>query len=332
MSIYKIESLDEKKVVKIIYDNKKEDINFKIGDIEKVDIDKAIKLLSTIGTKNAINWTYLLEIAKSVGWNKLNDLSYLNDIKQHLSIEYINHYALLMYKHKFKIAEFAIPKAVDVTINLLFNETKKSFDIISKKDELIKLFENAINSDDIYPYFQPIRKISKGEEAFKINFLAILYIDLADKFFENDRELNESFKLQIVDVYMKNVVEIINKMPKNKKILIELDTECKDLLKYASKYKDLFARESIKHFFETLEKTSELGYAIFDTDIKFNDISFIVHSNIGKYGDLYKKYYLIDAMEQLKNNKFYGFEFDNDKIVNIFDFKYLEPYNYLNAI
>jgi hypothetical protein len=328
MSIYKIESLDEKKVLKIIYDNKKDNINFKIEDIENVDIDKAIKLLSTIGTEKAMNWAYILEIAKSVGWDKLRNFSYLNDIKQYLSIDYIKHYPSLMYKHKLKIAEFAIPKAVDAAINLMCNESRRNFNITSMKDELIKLFEDAINNDNIFPYFQPIRKINKNEEAFKINFLAILYMDLGDKFFGDNEELNESFKLQVIDVYMKNVVEIINKMPKNKKILINLDNECKDLIKYASKYKDLFTRESIKYFFETLIKTSELGYAIFDTDIKFNDIAFIVHSN-NKYGDLYKKYYLIDAIEQLKNNKFYGFEFQNDKIINVFDLKYLEPYQYL---
>ena len=323
--IYKIESLDEKKALKLAYDDKKQDIKFRIGKKNEVDIDKAIKLLSIIGSEDAIQWIYKLEIVKIVGWDKIETLSFLNDVKEHLSIESIKHKVVLVYKNKLKIAEFILPIPVK---NIIFWDIYKDINIIKNKDEVIKFLNNAIEEKKNYYYFRPRTKTMKNENAFTLNFEAIDDMGLKRSFFgENNEELNKSLELQVVDMFMKAAIE---NMPKDGKIKLQLCPSCKDILMYAAKYKDLFNRQSIKNFFEILIKTSDLAYAIFDTDIKYEDLEFIAINVVDdKYAELYHKYYLTDAIEQLNNNQFYGFKFKDNKIIDVFDLKYLEPLLYI---
>jgi hypothetical protein len=322
---YKIESLDEKKALKLAYDDKKQDIKFRIGKKNEVDIDKAIKLLSIIGSENAIEWIYKLEIVKMVGWDKIETLSFLNDIKEHLSIESIKRKIILMYKNKLKIAEFKLPIPVK---NVICWDIYEDVNIIKNKNEVIEFLNKAIKKEQVYYFFEPRTKTTKDENAFMLNFEVIDGIELKGSFFgESNKELNKSLELQVVDMFMKVAIE---NMPKDGKIILQFCPDCKDILMHAAKYKDLFNRQSIKNFFEILIKTSDLAYAIFDTDIKYEDLEFITINFVDdKYAELYHKYYLTNAIEQLNNNQFYGFKFKDNEIIDVFDLKYLEPLLYI---
>jgi hypothetical protein len=318
---YKIESLDEKKALKLAYDDKKQDIKFRIGKEDEVDIDKAIKLLSIIGSEDAIKWVYKLGIVKMAGWDKINTLSFLNNVKEHLSIESIKHKVMLMYKNKLKIAEFKLPIPVK---NVICWDLYIDIDIIAKKDEVIQYLKNEINKGSYNHCLETRIKTMKNENAFMLNFEAIDDMGLKRSFFgEDNKELNKSLELQVVDIFIKAAIE---NMPKDDKVIFQFCPDCKDILMHAARYKDLFNRESIRNFFETLIKTSDLTYAIFDTDIKYEDLEFIAINFVDdKYAKLYHKYYLTDAIEQLNNNQFYGFKFKDNKIIDVFDLKYLEP-------
>jgi hypothetical protein len=320
---YKIESLNEQKALKLTYDDNKQNIKFRIGRKDEVDIDKAIKLLSIINSENAIEWIYKLEIVKKVGWDKVKTFSFLNEIKEHLSIENINHKVSLMYKNKLKIAKFELPIPVKNTICW---DIYDDFNVIENKDEVIEFLNDALKKETI-TYFETRRKTMENENVFMLNFEAIDDMGLKRSFFgEHNNELNKSLEFKIVDIFIKTAIA---NMSKDGKIILQFCPDCKDILMHAAKYKDLFNRQSIKNFFESLIKTSDLAYAIFDTDIKYDDLEFYaINFHNDKYADLYHKYYLNDAIEQLKNNQFYGFKFENDKIVDVFDLKYLEPLSF----
>jgi hypothetical protein len=321
---YRVESLTEKKAIKLLYDDNKEHVQFRIIRKENVDIDKAIKLLSIIGTKEAIKWIYILEIVKMVGWEKFIEFDFLNEIKDNLSIKATESDIILQYKDALPIAIFYIPHIVRETVLLKLSQSP--FDIMANKSEIIKILTNAINNAKSYfDSIDTIKKIEDKKDAFIINLEAMDDVDVNSIFGENEK-LNNLIKQEIIA----KIMGFASKNIEDKKILLILPYGCKKDLLYAAKYKDLFNRESIRHFFEALQKTNDLGYAMFDTDIKYDDIEFDLRGTIQEESRaLYYKYYFQSTIDQLKRNEFYGFKFKDNKVIEISNLSYLEPYVYI---
>jgi hypothetical protein len=320
---YIIDKLNDKKVIKLIYDNDKEFVDFKIENLNKIDIDWAIKALYSINTYNSIAWACKLEILKTCGLEAIkyaNNLKYLQNIKQFLSIKIKPHQHQILYKNHLPVAEFvALPTII---VNFLNDMNILKFD----KDKMIEEASKYKISDifyKIYPenYFETRHKIDENEDFWELDLRIYEYLYLLK---------TEMFKGTKVSEVVTRIIgeEILPKINNsNKKIRITIKSFNADL---SSLYvlKDSVNRESLKHFFEMVKNYS-LPETIAFIDIKYEDIEFFI-ANIQEYNSQievkirkcipqYCQFYINDFINQIKNNKFYGVQIDeNGKIVDIY--------------
>jgi hypothetical protein len=323
---YIIDKLNDKKVVKLIYDNDKEFVDFKIENLDKIDIDWAIKSLHSINTYNSITWAYKLEILKICGFEAIkfaNNLKYLQNIKQFLSIKIRPHQHQILYKNHLPVAEFiALPTPI---VNFLNNID------ISKlnKDKIIEEASKYKARDifyEIYPenYFETRNKINENEDFWELDL----------KIYEYLKGIEMFEKIKAVEIIARIIgEEILPKINKsNKKIRITLKSFNADLSPLYV-LKDSTNRKSLKHFFEMV-KFHSLPETIAFIDINYEDIEFLIvdiHEYNPQIGKEIKKcipqycqFYLNDFINQIKNNEFYGVKIDeNRKIVDIYSTCYI---------
>jgi hypothetical protein len=323
---YIIDKLNDKKVVKLIYDNDKEFVDFKIEDLDKIDVDWAIKSLYSINTYNSITWACNLEILKICGLEAIkfaNNLKYLQNIKQFLSIKIKAHQHQILYKNHLPVAEFiALPTTI---VNFLNDIDISKFN----KDKIIEEASKYKVSDifyKIYPenYFETRNKINENEDFWKLDLEIYEYLK-GIEIFE---------RIKAIEIITRIIDEEI--LPKinnsNKKIRIMLKSFNADLTPLHV-LKDSVNRKSLKHFFEMI-KFHSLPKTIAFIDTNYEDIEFFI-ANIHEYNPQIEKeikkcipqycqFYLNDLINQIKNNKFYGVQIDeNGKIIDIYSTYYI---------
>jgi hypothetical protein len=328
-----IENLDDEIVVKIIYSNNKEYLEYEIQNPDKIDFDNAISKLLAIGTRQASAWAYKLEVIKMVGWDNYlkGPIACLDYIKDNIQlIKARGNNILLAYKNIFYIAFFEnLPTCIKSIVERLPNELniiknkEKIFEVIDN-DKAIKAWLEDKSILHLRYFFDSIIKIKQNEKAIDIDLWAYEKIQNA-KVFDGDNA-QELIEKSIIS----NLIPRINN--ENTKIRLKINTLDSDIKSFC-KFKNLITRESLQTFLTLLEKYN-IPKAIAETDLKFDDIEFQLNSFfvpheiaaiVAEEGQKYLKYYLNDLKNQLMNNEFYGFKFNkNGKLIEIKDVRYLE--------
>jgi hypothetical protein len=362
--IYHIESLTDEKCLKLIYDDAKDDIKFKVNDYRKLqnpkEIENKIKILNTIGTQDTIDWATILELVKLVGWDRIfnNDASILTEIEIKNKLKLYYHTAEDDFVVYYKDIEIYKPKTDIKTEETEYLEISRDSlyraPYLEAKTRILEIINNSLDKLNNVNF----RKISlldilqKLQRSFK-KFITInigeLDSILNSSFFlleNNSNILNKEFFILNVE----KLIEKINQIPDEYGILINAEYNNEEIIRKIAEHYEKIRRPSIKFFFQNVIEKS-LFEAMALTYIKFKDIGFIsgyfsdypeqYEKEIVNTYKIYKKYEFEIIINNLTNNKFEDVEVDDvGNVINIepvqerFRLKYLinkeGPNVYLN--
>jgi hypothetical protein len=337
--IYQIEKLDNKKSFKLLYDDNKDEIRFKIDNYKELSnpsiIDEKIKILSLINTEESRKWIPVLEIAKVNGWHQIYDPKAFVQLKDKLKLYYNTiHDDFLVY---FDILGVYRPITnMDNSIELSDSEIDRQKDSYYRipypviKQIIIKDAKNEINN--IYQFdLSPQTILSDMGRTLP----KTIYIDfeklnnsIANLSFMKNEFDDDIPSENLISLNIEEIIKIINLMTDNDYgINIKADYPEEDLLKRIAQHYEKIINPTLRFFFQNVKEKS-LGEAMILTYMNFKNISFDsgYHSDYPKeyreklnkmYKEL-KKYKIENLLNSVKNNKFVDVEVDeNGNIINI---------------
>jgi hypothetical protein len=337
---YYIEELTDKKLIKIMYDDDKEYIKFKLKDYRELTpnkIDEKLRVLYAINTEHAQKWIALLEFVKANGWDKAlaNDANGLLKIKDKLKLYYnIGHEDFVVYMNDIEIYKpntgvniYGIP-----TIEELEEYGYGKLPYKEAKEKLLNAFEAIYIGFDNYKFDTETRMILDSLDRTFDNFIKIDLITF-------DMILDETYPIitteskviknkHILNVDIDNLIDEINQNGEDCNITIEVEYMNEKTAKEIAKHYKKFKNHALRFFFQMVAEKS-LPEAMILSYINFNNIGFVSGSysdypkdfdeNIKKVFKMFKKFELERTINNLKNNKFEDIVVDDNG--NIIDMK-----------
>jgi hypothetical protein len=290
---YGIDTLTNAKIVKIIHNPKKEDIEFIImrpDELSPDSISEYKKNLEVIRTKQAILWRDILELIELVGLNKILMLKkeYLQEIKEHLKVVYLGQ------KANFYVAYKNIPLYIidaPYTLRPLFNMYKYYIiDYKKAKEGILKnLKEKNLSPDG----FETIKKYLDSNVTINLDVIKIPYQSWIS--FEDSE--HSSMLENIIDFNKSAILEELNEIKDDEPITIRTNFDNYTLIeKMSCIYPDV-KHKGLRTFFENVNKNG-LFMGIYLTDISIPNIEFKI---IDEY---LKPRQALDTIIDVKNKYF----------------------------
>jgi hypothetical protein len=330
MRRYSINSLTESKCMKIMYDDKKEYIDFEITDIDKLTPQNIIEMkkkLEIINTKLALLWRDILDLLTIVNVNDIinKDPNYLVKIKQHLKFGFLESGSSLCIHYK-NIPLYKLHFPFSVSFALVVNTKKYITDYKTKKVKIIE----ALKVEE--KYFRERIDISDRLDVIRkhLNHDAFLYLDSLKveeyEWVKSDDCI--STVPQIIEFNYDAMIEELNKIPENASIKINLMYENYKFIEKISKIYDKIKHKGLRTFFENVNKNG-FALGIYLTDIAVPNIQFeitneylkpqSIHESLKKVHAMYFDYHMNNFKRMLGTNNFDEVVVDDNG--NIIDIK-----------
>jgi hypothetical protein len=333
MKRYSINSLSQNKCMKIIYDDKKEYINFEITDIDELTPQNIItikKNLEIINTKLSLLWRDMLDLLSLVNVKDIinKNPNFLTKIKQHLKLGFLENEGIFCLHYK-NIPLYKLRFPASVRFAFKSNTEKYISDYKTKK---IKIIQN-IEEDE--KYFRERADIDEKLDVIKkyLDCKAFIYFDnlKIEKYAWININEHTNTLPKIIDFNYDVIIEELNKIPDDVPIKISLAYNNYELIEKISKIYEKIQHKGLRTFLENVNKNG-FALGIYLTDVAVPNIQFImndeyfkpqsIHDSLRKVHLMYFDFHMNNFKRMLSTNNFGDVVVDEDG--NVLDIKPIE--------
>jgi len=331
MKEYSINSLSQTKCMKIIYDDKKEYINFKITNIDALTnqniIEEMKKKLEIINTKTSLLWKDMLDLLSLANIKDVinKNPNFLTKIKQYLKLGYSEQQGTFCLHYKnIPLYELKFP----MTIRFVFKSNTEKYisDYKTKKMKIIQYIDEDVK------YIRERIDISEKMDVIK------KYLD-CNAFIRFDNLKFEEYEWIKIDEYSNTLPKIIdfnydaiikelNKIPDNVPIKISLIYDNYKLIEKISEIYEKIKHNGLRTFLENINKNG-FALGIYLTDIAVPNIQFEItnqypipeniRDGLKKVYLMYFDFHINNFKQMLSTNNFGDVVVDEDG--NVLDIK-----------